>query len=205
MSRLSRPRHLFTFQPIELGQTKIGFVLAAAMVVLWLFAAPARAAQQVVIGSSQDEFLRVDWEYDLDHGRGLLFFSRSYEHPHLVLANLHSLNFLTVNASLGSIRGPIDIAERAVFDIGDDLQVHSYGFFGSAVIPALVTFTFPTERIGVSDAQISYAGEVEPWGWYQEGMLDFVSVRAIPEPPTAATAALMSAAAAGRRRRRRSS
>lgn len=76
MVRRSIKQMLWLLEPVVLGQTRTGFILAATMVLLWLMAQPA-LAEIPNSGYSENEYFRVDWEYDLTHGTGRLRFTRT--------------------------------------------------------------------------------------------------------------------------------
>ena len=65
--------------PVSLGQSRAGFVLAALLVASWQLSTPAQAdvASQ---GSSYNEYFRIEWNYDMDHGLGVIRLAPWGEH-----------------------------------------------------------------------------------------------------------------------------
>ncbi len=190
-------------RPVRLGQTPVGLVLAAAMILLWGLQRPAAAA--VVTGSSENEYFTLSWLYDLDNGIGTFALWAKQE------AGTDGLSLgggsftmrgvvadCTVGGSLNFSGSPLDIG----MDKGQ--RVYQYDLAGT-FSPLLGgfpvcsgTLSFPTKNVELVPGKLTLAGDffglsgiasaigsgiassiVRPYGPVD---MDFVTVQAIPKP-----------------------
>ena len=198
-------RLLHTVQPVELGQTPMGFLLAALMVLLWQTGRPA-LADPVNPGFSENDYFRVEWDYDLPAGTGTIRFTPDPDY----LADgviLETADFTTEGLLFNSIRIGEDPAPYGVIPLDDDLYQYLLVCdlrLGNSSVD--IDVTFPTVGIALRSTSLDYSGTTSAAGFpllIWPAKMNFVSVRTIPEPPAAAALAAALAAAgvyAGRRR-----
>ncbi|MBI9016085.1 MAG: PEP-CTERM sorting domain-containing protein [Phycisphaerae bacterium] len=90
--------------PIRLGQRSIGFVFAAFMVFLWFGYSTANAAVSAQ-GFSENEFFKLEWDYDLSNGTGLITLTRPapFIPTQVDQILLRELTFITKDVELESL------------------------------------------------------------------------------------------------------
>lgn len=217
MSKKWIRRFLVTCEPIGLGQTSSGFILAAVLVFLWLVARPIEATAAPIVGYSEDQYLRIDWEWDLAAGRGTLSFTRKRDSDYYI-HDFMQLGFITAGLDFDSRTGSLgdhflpgqDIGEvggRSLFQQGFSPYDSTSAIAFPYALTAIADVTFSSEGVEVFETDISY--EALLFHEYNSSMrlasntLDFVSIQTIPEPATAAGLLLGGAGAVAAMRRRR--
>lgn len=213
MIRTIRRRFRRLCAPVQLGQTHAGFYLAAGLVALWLVTRPQHVEAARVTGSSEDQYLKIEWLYDLDEGYGIWLFSGKGDEPTQQRGRwITRLQTITVDVAFDEISGSAGdriegpdligaVGGRSIFSYSMNASNLSSGiilpFIGG---PAVATVRFPTEGIRLVDSLVNFELETTqlnsaalPVMNYQS-TLPFVSIEQIPEP---ATAASLLAAAAG--------
>jgi hypothetical protein len=215
-------RFLRKSRPVRLGQTPLGLLVAATLILLWGLERPAAAA--FVSGSSENEYFTLSWLYDLEYGRGELYLQGK---ERLITDGvvLHGASFTTrgIAPEFTTGRGILQYWGAPV-DIGVDKGQHVYEYNFSARgalglgLPAIgsASLRFPSTGVELVASKMTIAGGfmgltsgigngfvsgiVRPFG---PVTMDYVTVQAIPEPGTVALAGVAAAAAvAGWRRRR---
>lgn len=224
MVRRKIRRSLRTFQPLVLGQIPLGFFVAASLVLLWQAGTPLRAATNS--GFSEDEYIRIDWEYDLADGTGSFSFSNVNTNGYARFVDF--LSFDTAGVALDSITqdlthydpvcpgmypGTPEFDDPAPGGTENGLTLYSHklrsghalALSSDTIWPVLFNVTFPTVGVELRETAIEYAGRLS--GMYPllipQTNMDFVTIQSIPEPSAIASMGLGGAAGAARRRRRR--
>ena len=192
-------RFLHAIQPVELGQTPLGFLLAALMVLLWQTGRPA-LADPVNPGFSENDYFRLEWDYDLPAGTGTIRFTPDYEHGTYGLL-LETADFTTKGLLFNSITIGGVPAPYSVVPLGSDL----YKYFLLSDLqfagPLDIDVTFPGFGVEPYSTGLGYEGTATASAFpsplpIPPMTMNFVSIQTIPEPP-AATALLAVVAAAG--------
>ena len=198
-------RLLHTIQPVELGQTPTGLLLAALVVFLWQVG-QAALADPINPGFSENEYFRLEWDYDLPAGRGLIRFTPDPDY----LADgviLETADFTTGGLLFSSIKIGEDPAPYGVIPLEDNLLQYLLVcdmHLGDSSVD--IDVTFPSVGVDLYSTNLDYSGTTSAAGFpllIWPAKMNFVSVRTIPEPPAAAALAAALAAAgvyAGRRR-----
>jgi len=219
-------RFLRAYGPVETGQTKAGFVIAAVLVALWLVGRPIAAQATPITGSSEDQHIRVEWLYDLNDGYGVISLWTKTDSPDGLMAiAMKKLNFATRGLTFSTMAGNLGTAldppqfdgiqgGRAVYRYGgmyDDIcfPFVSAVFYSLTPEPLVAAVTFPKNGIEVFNTTLGYEADIapiqssmQPAGIFANS-LNFVSVQTIPEPPAAGLLVAGGAAIAASRRRKR--
>ena len=200
--------------PVALGQSRTGFVLAALLVASWQLSVPAKA-DATSAGVSNDYYVRIEWAYDLELGRGWLYLGPQYpgngrrtvlEHGRFTTAGL-PFDSLEDDVPWVDIYGPPTYAGeeegRSLYEY-DLIDSIGFGYYSASSIA--IALTFPTEGIELRETEFNYegftlSGMAGPVNRLEPASLPFVSIQTIPEPAAAASLALAAAALAATRRR----
>jgi len=200
--------------PVSLGQSRGGFILAALLVACWQLSAPAQA-DVASEGFSCRGFLRLEWDYSLGSGTGTIrllpwglddYFTPVLEHGRFTTAGL-TFDSVEDDCWYSDIYGPPTyVGEeegRSLFeyDFTDAVGLGSDNLSGVAI-----AVTFPTQGVELRATEFEYEGywlsgtpglvhRIPP------GDMPFVTIQTIPEPAAAVSLGLAAAALAATRRR----
>ena len=195
-------------QPVDWGQRRGGYWAAVLLLGVWQLAGSA-PADEPNPGFSENDYFRLEWDYDLLAGTGLIKLTPDPQWDHLELF-LETYRFNTKGLlfdvfKLNGLPAPFDVSP-----IGDDLYEYALRP-GSAIrfaahSPAFMDVEFPAVGVGLYSTDVTYDGFVNsgaggPLPIPLAGM-NFVSIQTIPEPPAAAVLVAGAAAAVYARRRR---
>lgn len=206
-------------RPVRLGQTPVGLIVAAALILLWGLERPAKA--EFVRGSSESEYFTLSWAYDLEASIGSIHL-RPKDDPGVRHISLQEASFTTRGVILNDPSYIFGLPWPAPIDLGTENGRHILQYklnqedvwcpLASAI--GLSNFTFSGTQVELVPSKMVLAGDIVagPFGGLS-GMsgivgtfgpleMDFVSVQAIPEPSTIALAGAAAAAAASLKRRR---
>ena len=196
-----------SLRPIKFGQTRGGICAAALLVAAWQLAAPA-AARQENPGYSENDFFRLDWEYDLSGGYGKITITNL--HPNTSFLLLTPLEFTTFGLEFDEILIDRNTGRFDVEPIGNDFR---YSLRGDLYVGPLlgnvrnIDVTFPSVGVGLQSTYLDYAGT----GSATHGpfiippsSMNFVSIKAVVPEPSGAASLLLGAIVAGAVARRRS-
>jgi hypothetical protein len=212
-------RLIRTIQPVVLGQTRIGFLLAAGLVGLWLAEKDAHATTQPQSsGSSENSYFKLEWDYDLAGGTGNFLFrikDASANNP-FTSFDINQLYFSTTGVDLSSIKGPggtsctiykwqetgsdgrtiyhYPVAHAGIHIQADPADQRTFQF----------DLTFPTTGVRLQDSFMGLGSAVgySPMTFLYPSPMNFVTIQSIPEPASIATLGLGAAAAAAGLRRK---
>lgn len=203
--------------PVELGQTRRAFYFSAVLVALWLLGRPAAAEATYISGSSEDQYIKAEWMYNLEEGYGFLSLKGKVGTPDdPMLVSLLGLSLRTRGITFTTTGGVIGTHMQRPVEIpvpgGPSLYEYTVPtLLSAAPLPAVALFTFPKQGIELYNTILDYSAQMTPS--YSatipvalfSNVLSFVSIQTIPEPPAAATAigAAALAASAGWRLGRR--
>ena len=181
-------------QPIILGQIPLGFYLAAGILFFWQLSQPALA--QVKTGSSQNQYFRVEWMYDLGQGTGLITFHSLYPNRFI---DLRDVRIQTVGVPLTNLRAStlFGIPSFRSYQSGqpDAFGRFNYNYLTLSAVPlqmfttpgwevtSEISFEFPTQNVTTNNSLLYFCGSLSGMGQALSGNMDFVSVQAIPEIP----------------------
>lgn len=195
--------------PVELGQTRQAFYLSACLVALWLLGRPAMADAAYISGSSEDQYIKAEWMYNLEEGYGFLSLKGKVGTPDdPMTAGLRGLTFRTRGISFATVGGGIGgiLPLPELIPLPGSVPLYEYSAMttvASAVcLPSVALFTFPKQQIGLYETTLEYTVQWAPTCSAVpvalfSNVLSFVSIQTIPEPPVAATAIGAAALAAG--------
>lgn len=198
--------------PVALGQTKYAFYFSAALIALWFFGQPIEAQAEIIQGSSEDEYLRVEWLYDLDQGLGSLWLT-SLDDPYSSDLIFNSSRFIIRGYQYQNLAGTLaPLIESSYVGQSNGVNVYEYlaqeensldNLLRNSAITAYLSFSYPTRDVSVFMTQMEYttslsASPLPPLA----KALNFVSIQSIPEPSTGAAAVAVASALALNRRRR---
>ncbi len=200
--------------PVALGQTRGGLVLAAVLITCWQLSATAYA--QSASGYSENDYFRLEWEYALDEGTGTIRMIGVGEWASWRTGVLEHGRFTTAGVTFDSILwswGGFDDEPygppiyqgyeegRPVFEY-DLLNPISF-VDGSGV---QIDLTYPTEGLELRATEFAYEGYTLSAGGpvipIPPGEVPFATIQTIPEPSACATLGLGAAALAAALRRR---
>jgi MYXO-CTERM domain-containing protein len=208
-------RFISEYQPVGLGQTRTGYVLAAALVALWMVERPVAA--EAVWGANENQHIRIEWFYfwEPNHYESTVLFQLKDDPTDgLRPLALREVRFYTLGlpfeqqwlSESWTLEGPYSVG------VLGGQTLYEYTCLGPSATPvdhyALSAIgRWRSEGAGLFNTQASYTIAVTPddgsgGGWSVNGTLDFVSVQAIPEPPSAALGLFAAVAGAVGRRRR---
>jgi hypothetical protein len=196
--------------PIDLGQTKPGLLAAAVLLGLWQLGATA-SARQTNPGHSENNYFRVDWDYDLAGGTGLIRITENLPFdPNTAVFLFDQFDFTTFGQKFDRI-GVVENFSRFREDpIGDDFRYSPDPYLH--FINGLTVFVeFPSEGLKLVETGLDYEGH----GYYSQSTtffpfvippsaMNFVSIRAIVPEPASALSLLLGAIVTGAVSRRRS-
>lgn len=204
LGRMTR-KMLRGVQPVELGQSRGGFVVAAVLIAFWQLGGTA-AADAVNPGFSENDFFRLEWEYDLSAGEGLWRIT-----PDEDLSPINNLltdaSFYTQGVTFDTIELDGEPAPFGAIDVGDGTFKYSL-MLSAFALDRLFEFrvTFPRQNVGLYSTEFQYEGLLSaavPAPMPVIGSMNFVTIQQIPEPAGVALLGVGAAAAgayAGRRR-----
>jgi len=197
--------------PVALGQTRGGLVLAAVLIACWQLS--ARTLAQDAVGYSENDYFRLEWEYALDEGTGTIRLSGAgqwlgrggvLEHGRFTTAGVtfdsnlwhgHDEEVFGPPTYQGNEEG------RPVFEY--DLLNPVLLCYGNVV---QIDVTYPSEGMELRAAEFEYEGyRLSAFGPVipiPPGEVPFASVQTIPEPSACATLGLGAVALAAVLRRR---
>lgn len=205
--------------PVALGQCSLGFTAAAVLVAWWLVAQPLEAQAAPITGATGDDYIRVEWMWDLSAGFGqisLIPQNTDGEVGDWVLGYLRSMRFVTADVQptgFGGNLGDYVNGPDLVAVVGGQhcyrYTVNSAPAMASLAPRSTLDIHFPTEQVALFDTEIQ-VDSIQ--GFVSSSVIpilpvsssfDFVSIQQIPEPASAMTLAAGLGAAAmayGRRR-----
>lgn len=196
------PVRLPTPRPLALGRSRTGLLSAAVLLAAWQLATPA-AAQVANPGYSENEYFRLDWFYDLPHGRGE--FKVTNKNPQEVIGvALDEFEFMTFGMRFDNIR---EIGGWSPFwreQIGPDYRYYlGYGETVRAADEVEYEVWYPTVDVAIANISVNYGGiasAVLGPITIPSSTMDFVTIQAIPEPAAVSLLAVGAAALLTRRR-----
>lgn len=201
-------RFVRSVRPIRVGQTSSGLVVAAALILLWGLEQPVAAG--TVTGSSENQYFRLNWEYDLEAGAGgLQLLPKDIPGADRLYVDYAWFTTHGVRLWDGShIRdndwyGP----EQVGTENGQSVYMYDRNGFYDLTDPvtsaaSFCFMTFPKTGVTLVPGQLNLWGRVTALDGtgmssivasFEPLVMDFVTVQAIPEP---GTIALMGVAAA---------
>jgi len=221
MKRSAVRRMMRICRPLHLGQVPAGFFLAAGLILLFQFARPAKAV--TASGYSENDYFRIDWEYDLTAGTGIL--SLSTDHPEDYV-NLDTFRFFTLGMTFTgitdrngitqfadpSLTGQIDGKSLYQYDLKANNSIDIFG--NSNRTPAKIfDLTFAPQSAELYATQVNCAGLLSGFAGLLSGAnavlmsteMEFVSIQSIPEPATLVTLGVGAAMAAASLKRKEDS
>jgi hypothetical protein len=197
--------------PVALGQTRGGLVLAAVLIACWQLS--VRTLAQDAVGYSENDYFRLEWEYALDEGTGTIRLSGVgdwlwrtgvVEHGRFTTAGVtfdsnlwhgHDEEVFGPPTYQGNEEG------RPVYEY--DLLNPLFLCYGDVV---QIDVTYPSEGVELRAAEFDYEGYTlsapGPVIPIPPGEVPFATVQTIPEPSACATLGLGAAAIAAVLRRR---
>lgn len=191
--------------PINLGQTRAGFIIAAIFVACWQLGQTALADASNP-GYSENEYFRVDWDYNFAAGTGVIIFST--DDPDLDIITLREADFLTHGARFNTIRidgSGAPYTWRALVDEWYRYQLYHDIDFG-LYDPLQLDVTFEAGALKPLPTDLTYCGTVASAAPFPlvipPSTMNFVTIQPIPEPPGAAALAAVAMAASVFARRR---
>ena len=210
-------RFVRSHRPVRLGQSRTGFLLAAALVFLWYCERPAQAAVMTESGFTQDEYLRVEWEYNLEAGTGLLRLLPMPNSPDRRLSTLHRADFESFGVAFDDIRADDAFYSQPIlvgFESGHARYryelINQIGLSQNWSQPTTIALAFPPQGTVLYSTDFEYSGlavdtlsALPMLPVLRAALSSFVSIRSMPEPTTGILALAGGAAAlAGARRHR---
>lgn len=192
--------------PVELGQTRQAFYLSAILVALWLLGRPATAEAAYIRGSSEDQYLRAEWMYNLEEGYGFLSLKGKEAPPgDPMTMGLRGLAFQTRGIPFSTVGGGIGgiLPSPELISEPGSLPAYAYSTMTTTAsgicLPNVALFTFPKQGIALYETTLEYtvSALVPGPAALLSNVLSFVSIQTIPEPATAVTAVGAAALAAG--------
>jgi len=202
--------------PVVLGQTKAGLAIAAVAILGWQLSGTARA-QVPAQGSSENDYFRLEWEYDLTGGTALYRFVLSddldQDKDSLWLfgqfdADGRAMDLLSrdSNSQWYDDSGSFPASAFGFLPTGDYGMKALLGRYQGATAEVRVAFD-PTD-VELVQSEFEYCGALSasiPMGApshtdFSDSM-EFVTIQTIPEPNTIALLGLGAAGAAFGRRR----
>ena len=199
-----------TLRPIKFGQTRGGLLTAALLLAAWQLADTA-SARQANPGFSQNDFFRVDWDYDLAAGTGLINIRSRFRYgERTTIVLLDDFDFMTFDQDFDSIHVRDSFTQFRVDPVGNDFQ-YSPDPYLAFINEATIDVTFPTQGIELLDTGLDFGGH----GYYAystsffpfvmpPSSMNFVSIKAVVPEPSGAASLLLGAIVAGAVTRRRS-
>lgn len=195
--------------PIDFGQTKPGLLAAAVLLGLWQLGSTA-SARQTNPGHSENNYFRVDWDYDLAGGTGIIRISENLPfNPNTAIFLLDRFDFTTFGQKFDRI-GVVENFSRFREDpVGDDFR-YSPDPYLHFINELTVFVEFPSEGLELVETGLDYEGH----GYYSNSTtffpfaippssMNFVSIRTVVPEPTGAVSLLLGAIVAGAASRRR--
>jgi hypothetical protein len=192
-------------QPMILGQRSLGFWMAAILIFCWQGTRTAQAALSPQ-GFSENDYFKLDWDYDLSAGTGIIWISSKL--PQYPISpdfmEFSAMSLYTRGMTLNSIINNDDSGFNAPVNIGTEngktLYEYAYAkpypdnwlsaisffkdFFSEKKVQ--IEVTFPTAGVGLYDSKMDYSGQYfnSALGMVilAEQQIPFVSVEMIPEP-----------------------
>lgn len=196
--------------PIDLGQTKPGLLAAAVLLGLWQLGSTA-SARQTNPGHSENNYFRVDWDYDLAGGTGIISISENLPfRPNTVFFLLDQFDFTTFGQEFDRISVWNNFSRFRVDPIGGDFR-YSPDPYLDFINGLTFSVEFPSEGLELVETGLDYEGH----GYYSNSTsffsflispssMNFVSIRAIVPEPSGAASLFLGAIVAGAVSRRRS-
>jgi hypothetical protein len=188
-------------RPVELGQTRYAFYVSAILIALWLLTRPATAEAGYIRGSSEDQYLRAEWMYNLEEGYGFLSLKgKTPVSGDPMTVGLRGLSFQTRGIPFTTVGGGIGgiLPSPELIPVPGSPPLYGYSTLASVAsavcLPSVALFTFPRQGISLYQTTLEYTAHLAPTcsGAIPVAMfsdvLSFVSVQTIPEPSTAVTA-----------------
>jgi hypothetical protein len=177
------------FDPVILGQTKAGFILAAALVAFWLVGTEAHAALDNP-GSAENQYFKLEWSYDLAHGNGnfILGIKNPAEGNIYDNIKINAFRFNTLGRHITSIQEatgiPTTFYPPTIFEIANqhynDIVVFpSVQFHADSQTHLQFNMTFQTTGVALLPTQICVSGYHT---MVPALVMDFLTVQTIPEP-----------------------
>lgn len=209
-------RLISSYRPVRLGQTRTGYVLAAALVALWMLERPALAATVSEQGASENQHIRIDWWYYWERGDcgwgGFVVSLKDEATDGLRPVALRKVEFCTLGLPFEQLwASELGPHEPCPIGVLDGQTLYRYSFVLPVTDPGgrcCLSASGPlrSEGVGLFNTQASYSVDVTPADgsggvWSVDGTLEFVSVQTIPEPSPAAFGLLAAVASIVRRRR----
>ena len=192
------------------GQTRPGVLVAVGLITLWLGSAPLRAGEIQAIGFTEDEYVRIDWRYDLADGWGLITFSpKPRQGRETVATALRQLDLITYGLNYETAAGPIGGLLETTLDLGD-LQLggaYHHAITSAVPLPTFLVTTFPKQGVELTESTLDYLADGAPANsalipsTILTNALDFVTIRQIPEPGALSLGGALAVMGLGRRRR----
>ncbi|MFQ5805456.1 MAG: hypothetical protein ACE5I3_03290 [Phycisphaerae bacterium] len=201
------------YDPVTLGQTRGGVVLAAVLVACWQLSAPARA-QVPPNGYSINDYSLLEWHYSLDDGTGTIRLRNWDDWPSHDLI-LEQARFTTAGVTFDSI---LDGHGNELFGpptyVGDEngRPLFEYDLLDPITLEGLndpleIEVTYPGQGVELRATGFGYEGRLSavfgPILPIPPASMPFVTIQTIPEPPVLATLGLGTAALVTAQRRRR--
>jgi len=207
--------------PVELGQSRGGLVLAAVLIACWQLCAPVQAAPAPdASGFSENDYFRLEWDYDLDRGTGTIRFRAlrddgSWHYDDILLDHTQ---FTTRGLPFSSILGD---AGQPLFDpptfagMQGGLPLYAYDllapyYLGHPDYPMPIRVTYPTDGVELRATEFNFegyrftlSGVAGPGILIPPEPMAFVTIQPIPEPAAAAALAAGAGALLATQRRRR--
>ena len=188
VTRTAVRRWARTFRPVVLGQMRLGFVVAAAIVLMWQLGQSVKAAENP--GSSENDYFRLEWDYNLGAGTGTITFVPKVVPPDGD-GQLHLLDVRFTTAGV--------VFDSMVPDVFDDLNpagqengltVYAYWDWWMHFVPwgdynndnpLQIDVTFPTietQRLQLRDTEMNFRGLLSGVTTFiiPPSTMDFVSI-----------------------------
>lgn len=191
-------------EPVDLGQTRGGIVVAALLLVVWQVNTVAWS-DVVNPGFSENDYFRLEWDYDLAAGAGTFILTPD-DDPDILGIWLETAHFSTWGIPFDSITIDGQPAPFGFEHLGDDRYAYSLQSDMYFEDPLAVDVTFPVTKIRLLSTQFDYDGMVSsvagPFVMWPSSM-NFVSIQQIPQPAAVSLLGVGAAAAAAFMRRGR--
>lgn len=184
-------------QPVELGQTRGGFVVAAILIALWQLGGTA-LADPLNPGFSENQFFRLEWEYEISAGKGLWRITPDDDlDPDQNL--LTAASFITKEIVFDSITLNGAPAPFGVTPLGD--EIYRYSLTNDIVLDTVIELhvTYPQDNVGLCSTEFEYDGLLSaalPKTPFLPGAMNFVTIQQAPEPAAVSLLGIGAAAAA---------
>ena len=172
---------LGALRPVVLGQTGKGLLILAGLLLLWQLSDPVRAQAQES-GYSENAYFRLEWNYDLATGTGVITMWPLQDGRIL----LFDANFVTVGVLLDSIWvDGSEYGEPIELGVVNGRAHHYYPLLSAVSLesPLHIDLTFPTVNTALRTSYLTYSGHLSAPSLnlgIPPQAAKFVTVQAIP-------------------------